>query len=316
MAEPDLADARGGGDGQDGQQEPGQHPALAVVAAAGPAVEPPGEPDGGHEQVERQVQPQRGGRVDPAVQQVVDRPPEVGAGPPGDADGRRRGQPGQGPDRDPPVGQVGDRLRRPAGSAARAGTGPERPRARRPDGRQPGAATASQTTQKHPADDPGVVLVGQGQADRPGGGVEPQRQATRAQVDQPGQQARDGRGRGSNGASSAPSASDPWRANIRTCQGAATTRAIARRQRAGRQARRVRQASQRHGPDASGRRAASRRGDRPGAAGPPAGLTRPNGPTAIRVRPSARPPSRTRRPGRPSPRAHDDVSSATRECQP
>ena len=73
VAEPDLAAARGDGHDHHREQEPGEHPPLAVVAPAGPAVEQAGEPDGDDQQVEGQVQPQRRGRVGPAVGQVVDR---------------------------------------------------------------------------------------------------------------------------------------------------------------------------------------------------------------------------------------------------
>jgi hypothetical protein len=105
VAEPDLADARGDGHGQHGQQEPAEDRAAAVVAVPGPAVQPPDQQDGADEQVEAQVQAQRHGRVDPpAGGQARDGVAQARAGPPADGQRRGRGQPGQRAHRDAAVG--------------------------------------------------------------------------------------------------------------------------------------------------------------------------------------------------------------------
>ena len=107
VAKDDLLHAGADRDRQDRKKEERQDAALTIVTATGPPIEPAGEPDRQQDEIERQVQAQGGGGVGPAVHQVVNRPLQILAGPPGHRHGRRRGKNDQGANRHAAVDQVG-----------------------------------------------------------------------------------------------------------------------------------------------------------------------------------------------------------------
>ena len=145
------------------------------------------EPDRDHDEVQRQVQAQRGGGIGPAVQHVVDGAAQVGAGPPGD-----RHRPSPAPARS--ASRTGTRrlTRSAIVCAASRLSGTRRTRSKAlcgPPGQTAGAsaATANQMTQNEPPTDSREFASStRASADRPDGAEEAEGEGDRRQLDRAG----------------------------------------------------------------------------------------------------------------------------------
>ena len=174
VAKDDLLHAGADRDRKDRKKEERQDAALTIVTATGPPIEPAGEPDRQQDEIERQVQAQGCGGVGPAVHQVVNRPLQILAGPPGHRHGRRRGKNDQGANRHAAVDQVGHghrgqqvkRYEQEKIQGAAGTTGPERRR----QGRHGQPDHPERSAHRFGT----VVLIDQGQANGPRGTVDSQ----------------------------------------------------------------------------------------------------------------------------------------------
>ena len=107
VAKDGLLETCADGDRKDREQEERQDAALTIVTTTCPMVEPAGEPDRQQDEIECQVQTQGRGGIGPSVHQVIERPLQILAGPPGHRHGRRRGKQDQAANRHAAVDQVG-----------------------------------------------------------------------------------------------------------------------------------------------------------------------------------------------------------------